>query len=198
MNKDSILNILYYCKNNPGIREWCTYALVILLLMSYRKIRIGRWREILGNSVEYHKFHLSAIVRDSSTDEKSRELAQALFWGVTRQLQSDIEGGRGGKALWRSFIGDKTALNTCSSVYYECSRYFRFIDVIIIKLNDTLISTLYRIFLLESYFSVIALFYMDLTLLYYKVTRPESGTGRLYLEMRGGIKNPENNTLTIQ
>ncbi len=178
-------NIFYYLKTNPRASDWGFYTAVIFTLLIYRKLRLGRWRRILKRSVEYHIFHLSSVSKDPAVDEKSRELAQALFWGVTKLLPLDIEGGRGGKALMRSFLGDKTALNTCGTVYYQCARNYRYIDRIIIKLNDTLVSTFYRIYLLESYLSIIAILYMDFTLLVYMITRPESGTGRLFLEMRG-------------
>jgi hypothetical protein len=186
---ESVKNIFYYLKGHPAAEEWGVYVLIIFFLLAYRKLRLKRWREILKNSVDYHKFHLASISRDPSMSEKSRELAQALLWGVTKQLPLDLADGKGGKALLRSFAGDKTSLNTCGTVYYQCARNFRFIDSIIIKLNDTLISTFYRIYLLESYLSIVAVLYMDFTLLIYMITRPKSGTGRLYLEMRSGVSN---------
>jgi len=182
---DFLKNIFFNLKNNPVVMEWGIYAAMIILLVVYRKIRLGRWRGILKRSVEYHIFHLSSISKDPAMDEKSRELSQALLWGAAKLLPVDVKDGKGGKALWRSFLGDKTALNTCGTVYYECARNFRFIDKIILKLNDTLISTFYRIYLLESYLSIAAILYMDFTLLIYMLTRPAGGTGRLYLEMRG-------------
>jgi len=177
-------NTFYYLMNNSVMKEWGVYIAAVLLLLVYRKLRIGRWRTILKNSVEYHKFHLASVSKDPSMDEKSRELAQALLWGATRQLSTDLKDGKGGAALWRSFIGDKTSLNTCSTVFYECARNFRYIDRIIMKLNDTLMSTFYRIYFLESYLSIAAILYMDITLLLSMITRPKSGTGRLYIEMR--------------
>lgn len=176
--------MLYSLKGNPVVKEYSGYAAFIFTLVIYRKLRLGRWRKILKRSVDYHKFHLSSISKDPSMDEKTRELAQALLWGVTKQLPLDLESGMGGKALLRSFMGDKTALNTCGTVYYQCARNIRYIDKIILKLNDTLLSTFYRIYMLESVLSYIAVIYMDLTLLYYIITRPQGGTGRLYLEMR--------------
>lgn len=175
--------MLQYLAGSPAVKEWSIYAAIVILLLLYRKVRLGRWRTILKNSVEYHKFHLSNIAKDPSMNEKNRELAQALHWGAAKQLAIDLNGGRGGAALWRSFLGDKTALNTCGTVYYQCARNYRYVDQIIVKLNDTLISTFYRIYFLESHLSLAAVLYMDITLLIYKVTRPESGTGRLYLEM---------------
>ena len=186
---EALKNLFYYLKEQPDAQEWGVYAVLILSLLAYRKIRLGRWRKILKRSVEYHQFHLASISKDPAMSEKSRELAQALLWGVTKQLPLDLQNGKGGNALWRSFIGDKTSLNTCGTVYYQCARNFRFIDTIILKLNDTLISTFYRIYLLESYFSIIAILYMDFTLIIYMITRPESGTGRLYLEMRSDNSN---------
>ncbi len=178
-------DIFYFLKTSPQIRDWVFYAAIILSLLVYRKIRLGRWRKILKKSVEYHIYHLSSVSKDPSTNEKSRELAQALLWGVTKLLPLDVKEGSGGRALLRSFMGDKTALNTCGTVYYQCARNFRYIDRIIIKLNDTLISTFYRIYLLESYFSIFAILYMDIALLLYIALKPAGGTGRLYLEMRG-------------
>jgi hypothetical protein len=184
-------DLFSYMKNNPNINEWGIYFMVILFLFVYRKLRLGRWREILKRSVDYHKFHLASISKDHSMDEKTRELAQAMLWGVTKQLPTDLENGRGGNALWRSFLGDKTSLNTCGTVYYQCAMNVRSIDRIIIKLNDTLISTFYRIYLLESYLSFLAILYMDFTLIFYIASKPQGGTGRLYLEMLGEIKKSE-------
>ncbi|MCL1833759.1 MAG: hypothetical protein FWG49_04575, partial [Leptospirales bacterium] len=160
------------------------YIAAILLLLLYRKLRISRWRNILRNSIEYHKFHLSSLMKDSAVSEKSRELSQALFWAITKQLPAELESGRGGAALWKSLFGDKTALNTCGTVFYQCARNFRNTDGIIIKLNDTLMSTIYRIYLLESYASIPAILYMDFMLLINRIIKPEGGPGRLYLELR--------------
>ena len=122
-------------------------------------------------------------MKDSAVSEKSRELSHALFWSITKQLPLDLESGKGGKALWRSFFGDKTSLNTCGTVFYQCANNFRNTDPVIIKLNDTLMSTIYRIYLLESYASILAILYMDLALLINKIIRPKAGPGRLYLEL---------------
>ena len=187
---DFIELILNFIINDPDTKRLGVYFAVVLFLLIYRKLRIGRWRKILKNSVEYHIYHLSSISKDLSMDEKTRELAHALHWGASKQLQLDLADGKGGTALWRSFLGDKTSLNTCGTVYYQCARNFRFINKIIIKLNDTLLSTFYRIYILESYLSIVAILYMDFTLLFYMLTKPVSGTGRLYLEMRGELRKP--------
>jgi len=185
MNTGFLKNTFYALKNNPAAKEWGGYIAVIVILLAYRKLRLGRWRTMLKNSVEYHKFHLASVSKDPTMNEKTRELAQALFWAVSRQLNDDIAGGKGGTALWRSFAGEKTALNTCSTVYYQCARNYMYIDECIMKLNGTLLSTFYRIYLLESYFSIASILYMDINLLVCMITRPAGGTGRLYLEMRG-------------
>jgi hypothetical protein len=123
-------------------------------------------------------------MKDSTVSEKSRELSQALFWSITKQLPAELESGKGGKALWGSLIGDKTSLNTCGTVFYQCARNFRNTDDIIIKLNDTLMSTIYRIYLLESYVSIPAILYMDFMLLINQIIKPNGGPGRLYRELR--------------
>jgi hypothetical protein len=176
-------NIFYYLKNIPYLNKLLFYLVVIIILILYRKLRISKWRKILRNSIEYHKFHLSSLMKDSTVSEKSRELSQALFWSITKQLPIDLESGKGGKALWRSFLGDKTSLNTCGTVFYQCARNFRNTDSIIIKLNDTLMSTIYRIYLLESYVSIPAILYMDFALLINQIIKPKGGPGRLYLEL---------------
>jgi len=177
-------NLLYYLKNIPSF--YIVITVILILLILYRKIRISKWRKILRSSIEYHKFHLSSLVKDSTVSEKSRELSQALFWSVTKQLPLDLQSGKGGKALWRSFLGDKTSLNTCGTVFYQCARNFRNTDNIIIKLNDTLMSTIYRIYLLESYASTITILYMDFMLLINKIIKPQGGPGRLYIELMKG------------
>jgi hypothetical protein len=175
--------IFYYLKNFPYLNNIFIYLVIIILFILYRKLRISKWRKVLRNSIEYHKFHLSSLAKDSTVSEKSRELSQALLWSVTKQLPLDLESGKGGKALWRSFWGDKTSLNTCGTVFYQCARNFRNTDSIIIKLNDTLMSTIYRIYLLESYFSIPTILYMDFMSLVNRIIKPKSGPGRLYLEM---------------
>jgi hypothetical protein len=176
-------NLFYYIKNIPYPNNLIFCLVIIIAFVLYRKLRISRWRKILRNSIEYHKFHLSSLMKDSTVSEKSRELSQALFWSITKQLPVDLESGRGGKALWRSFWGDKTSLNTCGTVFYQCAKNFRNTDAIIIKLNDTLMSTIYRIYMLESYASIPTILYMDLTLLMNQIIKPKAGPGRLYLEM---------------
>jgi len=173
-----------FLKTNPAAADALRWISVLLILSAYWKLRITRWRKILNASLDYHKFHLAAITGDKNVDEKTREFAQALSWAVTRQLQSDLKDSGGGRALWRSFLGDKTALNTCGTIFYESSRYVRFIDRRIIKLNDTLLGTFYRIYFIESIFSPVALIYMDIFFIISLFVRPENGSGRLYIEMK--------------
>ena len=175
-------NIILYLKNIPYMNSLLFCIVIITALLIYRKLRISKWRKILRNSIEYHKFHLSSLAKDSDVSEKTRELSQALFWSITKQLPVDLEES-GGRALLRSFFGDKTSLNTCGTVFYQCANNFRNTDVIIIKLNDTLMSTIYRIYMLESYISIPAVLYMDFTLIVNQIIKPKSGPGRLYLEM---------------
>ena len=172
-----------FLNNNPDLIESSFFIPAIFSILIYWRLRIRRWRKILKKSVDYHIFHLASISRDSSIDETSRGLAQALLWGASKQLPLDIA-GRGGRALWRSFRGDKTSLNTCGTVYYHCVMNMRSIDKMVIRLNDTLLSTFYRIYLLESFLSFAAVLYMDFTLAYYLLAKPETGTGRLFREMR--------------
>lgn len=162
---------------------WVQLAVAVPVLLVYRRLRINRWREILKSSLEYHKFHLYSLSRGNSNDSKSRELAQSLLWGITKQLPEEIKNGRGGIALLNSMAGNKTSINTCGTVFYECAKNHHAIDPIIYKLNITLISTLYRIFILESPFSVIGIIHNDLLLVIHFLKRTESGSGRLFLDL---------------
>jgi len=168
----------------PVLNITCVYVILIIPVFFYWKQGKSRWRKILKKSVDYHIYHLASINKDSSVNETSRKLAQALLWGATKQLPLDLAEGKGGRALRRSFFGDKTSLNICGTVYYQCAMNIRSIDKVIIKLNDTLLSTLYRIYILESFFSPAAVLYMDLTFLYYLLSKPETGAGRLFMEIR--------------
>ena len=175
--------LLYHLKKIPYLNDLLFYLVIIIILLLYHRLRIAKWRKILRNSIEYHKFHLSSLSKDSNVREKSRELSQALLWSITKQLPLDLEAGKGGKALWKSLLGDKTSLNTCGTVFYKCARNFHNTDSIIIKLNDTLMSTIYRIYLLESFVSIPAVLYMDFMLLINQIIKPETGPGRLYREL---------------
>jgi len=154
----------------------------------YSLLRGGTWRRILSGSLDYHKFHLNMIMNDSTVDTKNRELAQAMIWAITRQLPEDIKNKKGGLALLRSFMGDKTALNTCGSIFYDIARNYRYIDQRIVKLNNTLLGTFYRIFFLESLLSGVSALYMDIFLLKSLIFKPGEGSPRLYLEMFKELK----------
>jgi len=176
-------NLFYSIKNIPYLNDLLFYLVIIIILILYHRLRITKWRKILRNSIEYHKFHLSSLTKDSTVSEKSRELSQALLWSITKQLPLDLESGKGGKALWRSFLGDKTSLNTCGTVFYQCAKNFSNTDSIIIKLNDTLMSTIYRIYLIESYVSIPAILFMDFIFIINQIIKPKTGPGRLYREL---------------
>ncbi len=167
----------------PQLYETGCWVVFFTLLYIYGKIRKGWWRKILGASLDYHKFHLAAMQGDRGIDEKTREFSMALLWAINKQLPSDLSHG-GGRALWSSFLGQKTALNTCGSIFYEASRHARFIDLKIFKLNDTLLSTFYRIFFVESVFSPFAILFMDLLFILSLIKKPDSGAARLYIEMK--------------
>lgn len=163
------------------------FAVILVLLMIYKKIRIGLWRKILKNSIEYHKFHLSSINMDSNVNQSSRDLAHSMLWGVTKQLPLDIKDGKGGRALFNSYLGMKTSLFTSSRVFYECINNYKNMDVTIFKLSNTLISTICRIFILDSFFSILGLLYCDITLLIYTISGYDLGMGRFYFNMKREI-----------
>ena len=165
------------------------FAVILVLLLVYKKIRIGLWGKILKNSIEYHKFHLSSINMDSSVNQSSRDMAHSMLWGVTKQLPLDIKDGKGGRALFNSYLGMKTSLFTCSMVFYECINNYKNMDVTIFKLSNTLISTICRIFIFNSFFSIIGILYSDITMLIYSITGYDIGMGRFYLNMKREIRN---------
>lgn len=184
-----------YYAASPFLQDALFWSLFVILLVLYRLLRKKRWQQILGASLDYHRFHLGMLMADRETNEKCRSLYQAMLWAVNKQLSDDLKrtNGKGGMVLFLSFAGNKTCINTCGTVFYESARNYNFIDRNVIRLNDTLISTFYRILLLESILAPVALVYMDIRLLAGFITRPESGTGRLYREMRAGIKKSRQN-----
>lgn len=187
MQYREIINYLSsFSSIHPQLYDILCWGVFFLFLYLYGKFRRGRWRKILGASLDYHKFHLSAMQSDRGIDEKTREFTMALLWAINKQLPSDLSKG-GGRALWSSFLGEKTSLNTCGSIFYEASRYMRFIDVRIVKLNDTLLSTFYRILLIESVFHPLAIAFMDIIFLVSVIKKPEGGAARLYIEMKKDI-----------
>jgi len=176
--------------SSTAFRECLVFLLIFLFLLLYRFLRADRWRSILGRSLDYHRFHLSMLLGDRGNDEKTRELAQALLWAVNKQLKDDLarSRSRGGSVLWSSFIGEKTCVNTCGTVFYESARNYSSVNRVIVKLNDTLLSTFYRILLVESLLSPFALIFMDMRLIISLIARPSSGTGRLYREMLSELR----------
>lgn len=183
-------NIYKYYTASPALQDLLFWSAVVLVLVLYRLLRKKRWQKILGASLDYHRFHLGMLSGNRDTDEKCRSLYQAMLWAVSRQLADDLKrtGGKGGMVLLMSFAGNKTCINTCGTVFYESAKNYNFIDASVMRLNDTLISTLYRILLIESILAPFALIYMDMRLLASLVTKPDSGTGRLYREMLADIK----------
>jgi len=173
---------LYFLDAASNYRDLFLWLLIFVLLYLYGRLRKRWWRRILASAIDYHRFHLSAIQSDRSIDEKTREYATALQWAINKQLPDDLKKG-GGVTLWLSFVGSKTSLNTCGTVFYDAARYARFIDLKIIKLNDTLLSTFYRIFLIESIFFPFAIPVLDLLFIISFIKKPQSGPARLYLEM---------------
>ncbi|NLV68589.1 MAG: hypothetical protein GXY14_13040 [Spirochaetes bacterium] len=177
-----------YYAASPALQDLLFWCGVILFLLLYRLLRKKRWQRILSASLDYHRYHLAMLAAGRGSDEKSRSLYQAMLWAINKQLADDLNraGGKGGLVLFKSLAGDKTCINTCGTVFYESARNYSFIESNVIKLNGTLVSTLYRIVLLESMLAPFALIYMDLRLLAAFITKPGSGTGRLYKEMFSG------------
>ncbi len=169
------------------LRGWVVCAVILVLLLIYKKFRIIKWKTILQASIEYHKFHLSSITMDSTVNQTSRDLAHSMLWGVTKQLPLDIKDGKGGRALFNSYLGMKTSLFTSSRVFYECINNYKNMDVTIFKLSNTLISTICRIFILDSFFSILGLLYCDITLLIYTISGYDLGMGRFYFNMKREI-----------
>jgi len=165
------------------LNGWLIFIAVIILLFLYRRFRARRWKYILKASIKYHKFYLTDISNDPSIDRNSRDLAHSLLWGITKQLPLDIKEGKGGVALYNSLSGKKTSLNTCGTVFYECAKNHKTMDPTVFSLTNTLISTIYRIFILESHLSVFGLLYYDINLLYNYAINSVRGSGRLYLDL---------------
>lgn len=183
-------DVYTYYTASPALQDMLFWLTVILFLLLYRLLRKNRWQKVLGASLDYHRYHLGMLTGSRERDEKCRSLYQAMLWAVNKQLPDDLKraGGRGGMVLFMSFAGNKTCVNTCGTVFYECAKNYGLIESSVMKLNDTLLSTFYRILLLESIMAPVALIYMDLRLLVSFITKPGSGTGRLYREMFADIK----------
>ncbi|HPS58354.1 MAG TPA: hypothetical protein PK514_09630 [Spirochaetota bacterium] len=179
-----------YYAASPLLQDLTFWIVLLIFLLLYRLLRKNRWRRILGASLDYHRYHLGLLTGSRETNEKCRSLYQAMLWAVNKQLPDDLKraGGKGGMVLFMSFAGDKTCINTCGTVFYETARNYSFIDRSVVRLNDTLISTFYRILLLESLLAPFTLIYMDIRLLASFITRADSGIGRLYREMLAEIK----------
>ncbi len=176
--------MIYSIPDSVFIKNIVTAVLIIIFLLIYKNFRIHSWRRILKESIEYHKLHLFSLNKDSSLKQNSRELAQSLLWGITKQLPLDLKDGKGARALLNSFSGNKTSLNTCGTVFYECAKNHKSTDITICRLNNTLISTLYRIFIIESSFSIIGLIYFDFKLFTSFLIKTRSNTGSFFLEMK--------------
>lgn len=97
-------NIILIC----GYTEYIIYISAILtIIFFYKRTGTRRWRRIHKESIEYHKFHLSSITKDSSIKQNSRELAGSMLWVITKQLSFDINEGKGGHAILNSLSGKK-------------------------------------------------------------------------------------------
>jgi len=147
----------------------------------YHKKASGRWDFILRSSLDYHRFHLSMIQKDHEVSEKSRELARAMLWTIDKNLVNDESMGVVNlRGILRSMVGLGTSLQILGEIYYQVVRYQFDLDERIIKLLNTLSSTIYRIFFLGSILSLLSLLFMDILFILSFTGLIKSGQSRLY------------------
>ncbi len=174
--------ILYGTIQEKIILASITVAVIIILFFYIRWAK-RRWYITLNRSLDYHRFHLKMIMNENDTHEKTDEVSRAMLWAIEKQLPIDRQMGLGFKSFFKSYMGIKTCLMIMSEVFYQVARFHWDIDKRIPRLMMTLNSTFYRIYILESYFAVIALLYIDLKLILARAGIAGSGKAKMYRDM---------------
>lgn len=155
-----------------------------VLLILYARSARKRWLAVLGKAMDYHRHHLAMLQGDPAMGDRSRECVRAMFWALTKQVPADRSAGALGlTAFVKSYMTGATALGILGGVFFSVWRYRAVIDEVVIRLLNTLTSTLYRYYLLHSRLAVVLLLSMDVKLLLAFAGILKSGPARMFRDL---------------
>lgn len=157
----------------------------------YVRLRRRRWNAWLQEAVQYHRFHLTMMLNEKSLNDESRDIARTMMNIIDRQFAFDRKNGLGLRGLWMARSGKKSTLNSLDEMFVTLYRD-RFFGVIknfdgrIERLYTTLVSTIYRLYFLNSLIALPAIVYMDSVMLIAMTGIIQRGAPRLYLDIALG------------
>jgi hypothetical protein len=163
-------------------------ASAMFLVYLYYEKRAPRWRSIINRAAEYHRFHLVNIRNENGINEPSRDLAYAMLMITDRQFRDDMKGSPGLYGVVRAHLGEKSTLSSLNEVFMKLYRDRAFlgnsdIDERLERLFFTMISMVYRFYMMTSICAIPALMYMDIVLALTIIHWDNRGSSRLFRDL---------------
>jgi hypothetical protein len=162
-----------------------------LFAFLYNRQGKKRWLRVLDQALDYHRPHLLSIMRGRDKNDESKELAKNMLMILDRQLKHDLKTSPGLRGLFRSFLGEKTSINSMYAVFNKlfADKMFGYpspYDEILDRLYATMNSVVYRFFIVTSALSLIGILWMDLFLLLSMARIDRRGPSLLYRDIVTG------------
>ncbi|HPB83978.1 MAG TPA: hypothetical protein PK200_18230 [Spirochaetota bacterium] len=145
-----------------------------------------RWIVILDNAFRYHMDSINVIANEGELSTRSRDAFRILTWILKKQMPADVKSGLLG---FRGLLYSQSAIQTAWNAFFDLSGNSHGLDMRLLRLLNTLISTLYSYYLLHSVVRWAVLPILDIRLLLSKTGRRKTGAIALFRDIELTIRS---------
>lgn len=153
----------------------CTAGYAVYLIRSRKQ-----WIVILNHAFRYHSDSINIIANEGNLSSRSRDAIRILTWILRKQMPEDVKSGLLG---FRGLFYSQSAVQTAWNAFFDLSGNSHGLDVRLLRLLNTLISTLYSYYLLHSILLPIATPVLDIRLLLSRIGNRKSGAIALFRDI---------------
>jgi hypothetical protein len=145
-----------------------------------------RWIVILNHALRYHMDSINAIANEGELSRRSRDAFRILTWILKKQMPEDAKSGLLG---FRGLFYSQSAIQTAWNAFFDLSGNSHGLDMRLLRLLNTLISTLYSYYLLHSIIRCAVIPILDIRLLFSKIGSGKTGAIALFRDIELNIRS---------
>lgn len=145
-----------------------------------------RWIVILDYAFRYHMDSINIIANEGELSARSRDAFRILTWILKKQIPADAKSGLLG---FSGLLYSQSAIQTAWNAFFDLSSNSHGLDMRLLRLLNTLISTLYSYYLLHSVVRWAVLPILDIRLLLSKTGRRKTGAIALFRDIKLTIRS---------
>lgn len=144
-----------------------------------------QWLVILNHAFRYHSDNITIITNEGDLSNRSRDAVRILTWILKKQMPEDVKRGLVG---FRGLFYSQSAVQTAWNAFFDLSGNSHGLDQRLLRLLNTLISTLYSYYLLHSIFLWVTIPVLDVRLMFSRAGTGKAGAMALFRDIGHELK----------